>query len=227
MIYFRNSMVVFLVVAVVSPGGKAMADWVSDTEPAVTFPTNPRTGIGLPQPDGLTIGWSFTLDSKRPALHLGIYNYNFSGQADYDRPVGIWDDTGALVATATIPAGSGGGEVDGPSPLNYIYRELSSPVLLQASETYTIGAWYGGNNSPGLCYGVADTPMSGLNIVTYSLIGAGGGLNMPTTDYSGSYAKGFFGPNVRFGPVIPEPSAFFLAVLGLLALLGWGRRRRR
>ncbi|NQT39843.1 MAG: hypothetical protein HQ581_20280, partial [Planctomycetes bacterium] len=205
-IIVRNSIVVFLAVLAISLGGQAMAD-LTGTEPAVTFPTNPRTGIGVPQPDGLTVGWSFTLDSPRTATHLGMYNYNFSGQGEFDRQIGLWNSGGSLVTDITIPAGPGGGEIDGPSPLNFIYGELASPELLQAGEVYTLGVWYGFSNSPGLCFDVDPTTMDGLSVATYSLLGPGGGLNRPTGDYSGSYANGFFGPNVRFQIGDPEPPA--------------------
>ena len=228
----RNSLIVSFVVIVASLCGPATAGLVG-TEPAVTFPTDPRTGIGAPQPAGLTMGWSFMLDSARKATHLGMYNYNFSGSSDQNREIGLWDSAGVLVAGLTIPAG--GGEVDGPAPLNFIYGELASPEPLQAGEVYTAGVWYGGNNSPGFSYNHDTTAMDGLSIVAYSLSGSGGGLNKPLFDYSGSYPNGFFGPNVRFliddgpngSPVeVPEP-ATILVVFGGLAGLGEYVRRRR
>ena len=218
----RNWLVAFVVVLVTSLGGQAMADLVG-TEAAVWFPTSGRTGVGA---GTQTRGFTFTLDNARTLTHLGMYNYNGTGESAFDRQIGVWGASGALVADLTIPAGPGG-ELDG----DFIWRQLASPVLLQASELYTAGVWYSGDNSPGLAYGLDVATISGFHYGQTAETGPPGGAFAKPTIIRTDRLNGYFGPNLRLqigggaDVDIPEP-ATMLAVFGAMVGLGGYVRRR-
>jgi hypothetical protein len=192
-----------------------------DTEAAVTL-TNPRTGVGAGEQ---TRGFTFTLDAPRIATHLGMNNFNGSGEADFDRRIGLWNDAGTLVADLTILAGPTG-EVDG----GFIYGELAAPVALLAGELYTAGVWYSDNNSPGLAFAYADvTGIPGFNYMDTVETGPPGGAFEKPTIVRDDRLNGYFGPNIRFSTAVaaavPEPAG--LGILLLMGLVGFGHRRRR
>lgn len=162
-----------------------------------------------------TIGYAFSLDNERTVTHLGIFNFNRSGQADADRLVGIWEqDSGMLLSLETLLVGPGLILVD-----EFLYSTLATPVELTAGVDYVIGAQYAGDNSPGLSTVSSITPIAGLNFQSTLLVSAPSVFAIPDEDFG----EPLFGPNLRFAAV-PEPSS---ALLVAFAFSTMALRRRR
>ena len=138
--------------------------------------------------------------------------------------VGLWDSTGALLASVTVPAG-----FDVTFEGGWRYVELSENVTLIAGETYTLGAevFDGGDfwsDALFLGDGVPDFSLqSGIVGVSsgYKNVHVGGGFALPTLD--GALTPYRWAPaNAR---VVPEPSSLLLAAIAGLALCLFPRRR--
>lgn len=163
-------------------------------------------------------GWIFTLSSSVTVTGLGYFDANSDGLSDA-YPVGIFDTSGNLLTSATVPAGTGGTLLDG-------FRFVPASLVLGPG-TYEIGAYYasidldnflfgesGSVTIPGLTLGSAFTEMG--NSLAYTVINAG----------NPSFAtQGYFGPNFTVSSV-PEPTTLALAGLGGLAALVVARRRK-
>jgi hypothetical protein len=165
--------------------------------------------------NNLTVGWTFTVGVE-PILanELGLYIEMVPPGSS--QQVGIFSSTGTLLSSATV---SNCAPLSGPSP-DFCYTAIS-PLLLDASTLYVIGATYKGstgnivfnpaaiNVHPAISYGEARF-----------LVGSG--LQFPS---SVSSSQALFGPNFRFEPV-PEPGTWALIGLGLISL-GLVRQRSR
>ena len=94
------------------------------------------TGLGGIVTVPVTVGTRFTVEEEIFVTGLGVWE-DAAGLADA-HPVGLWTDAGALLTSATVPAGDAGTLVNG-------FRfERVMPVALSAGETYRIGALYPG-----------------------------------------------------------------------------------
>lgn len=85
----------------------------------------------------ITVGFRFTV-GPRNLLIDGLGAWDESGDgflATHD--VGLWDETGQLVVSAQVPAGLGGVLID-----SHRYQALPVPIVLDAGQTYSIGAHY-------------------------------------------------------------------------------------
>lgn len=139
-----------------------------------------------------TVGWGFSLASRKSLTHLGAWT---GGGGFGDIVIGIWNQTGNLLATTSILE-SNLAEYDAES--GFSYAALSQSILLTPGESYTVGAFYSGGLLAS--FGAPVTPINGLSFATQSLIDLSGAssLGIPTTSLAGTYSNGFFGPNVRF-----------------------------
>src|SRR5271154_7146963 len=54
-----------------------------------------------------TIGWQFTLSSPVTVTELGFFDATGGGLFD-PHPVGIWNSSGTLLGSATVPSGTAG-----------------------------------------------------------------------------------------------------------------------
>ena len=79
-----------------------------------------------------TVGYTFTLAGATKVTQLGFFDIGADGLRAAV-PVTIWNNSGAALLTATIPAGTNANEVG-----QYLYVSLNTPVTLTAG-TYTIG----------------------------------------------------------------------------------------
>jgi hypothetical protein len=165
-----------------------------------------------------TLGWEFSTSSSITVTNLGLFAP--TTLAD-DHPIGLWDSSGTLLATATAPAGSS-------ATSGFFLYESITPVTLSAG-TYMVGALYTNTNGadsvlfPGDAQGFMTSP--GITFVQ-SAFASGGTLTDPTG--SVSTLPGYFGPNLTFtGSAVPEPSTFALSgTMGLLMLVYAARKRR-
>jgi hypothetical protein len=163
-----------------------------------------------------TLGYQFTVGADSIyALSLGVCNWNEEG-LNNSHEVGIWDSQGNLLTSTIIPAGSNKNQ--------FVYSAVT-PVLLEANETYIIGASYIGYDSD--LIGFSDSYNNGSptynSAVTFNadrFDESLSGLTFPSmTDFP--EFLGAFGPNAEI-EVVPEPTtdAFFW----LSALLLFRRR---
>lgn len=180
------------------------------------------------------IGHEFTVGGSNITVNaLGVYDRDQDGLSEA-HDVGIWlSSGGSALATVTVPAGTGG-------TLEDVFRYMPiADLTLLAGTSYTIGAHFltaadsfvdnashvGGSGSPAFVAGPGVT----LNLPQFT---SSGSLVQPTQDITdgdvdeGRWAGGsatFFG---AAPPSTPEPSAFALSALALVAFgfVGWRRR---
>lgn len=133
----------------------------------------------------------------------------------------LWDSTGNLIASTTVPAGLAATLIS-----NFMFQSIT-PVALLAGATYTVGA------EVTLAQGdnwVADPTISSVAPqITYNsreFTFYSGVLVEPTL--AGSNSIGYFGGNIEFGnTAVPEPPsiATFATCLVALLLVAWQRKR--
>jgi len=202
----RNCFQVLLILSLLAGFGASRAE--ASTVPAVqTANGNSATWrliIGANQ--SATIGWSFSVGAVSVQLTaLGIYDHNGDGIEDA-HPVGIWTAAGALLAQATVPAGTAGTLVG-----SYRYVTVAPPLTLSAGQTYVVGAYFGpvidrcdsacGDASLYSGLETYDPRITFLQSRQNQSIGGGGSLAFP--DLNAGVTEGFFGPNF----LLASPSA--------------------
>jgi hypothetical protein len=109
----------------------ATAGYAQAPESAVQF-----TGFSAFAFGNYSIGWTFTVNQPLQVSSLGCFDYNSDGFAG-PHAVGIWNSSGALLVSTTVPASTAaplGPGVTGSDGFRYV---AISPVLL-AGGTYTI-----------------------------------------------------------------------------------------
>ena len=109
--------------------------------PAVTFIEDPGTGCG---PNNVE-GWEFQTTTAITVSALGAYDSELDGM-QFPTPVGLFDSSCQLVASATVPAGTSAALIDG-------FRYVGiAPVTLTAGATYRIAAvMHCDDDTPGVC----------------------------------------------------------------------------
>jgi hypothetical protein len=172
-----------------------------------------------------TVGYQFTV-GPQSLLVTALGFYKDSNSPLYTAPiVGIWNTSGPLtmLASSYIPLNSFN---DG----SYIWNNLTTPITLDSSTTYTIGAcvpnYYGGymkNGSPTLS---GDVSLVGAARNGYQYI-----FSAPNLISASS--QGIVGPNMQYTvipnpvptPAVPEPSTYALFALGAIGMLTVMRRK--
>jgi len=156
-----------------------------------------------------TYGWNFTVGSVAlQVTGLGIWDADLDGLAAA-HPVGLWSESGALLASTVVQSGA-------QTPLVGEFRleQLPMTLTLVAGATYTIGAFYGGDDF--LHASFADPPVSSPAI--FDLVARfeyGSVLTRPTRVFG---STPYVGPTFEFTPV-PEPSTvFFVFGIGVIML---------
>jgi hypothetical protein len=182
-----------------------------------------------------TLGTDFKV-SARPltVTALGYYDGPNSAAANitgytadglnHAHQVGIWDATGALIASVTVPAGTAGTAI-----ADFRYANLGSPIILAANTYYVIGgnvttidrtggAGVGDTFRNDSGSGTYSTDVSQINISrSYLNDGFLGAFAEPDT-----FGGGYFGANMIY--TVPEPVSASWLGLGAMVLL---RRARK
>ena len=160
-----------------------------------------------------TLGYQFTVGAAPiGVLSLGVCNWSEEG-LNNSHEVGLWDSQGNLLTSTIISAGS---------TTDLFVYSIVTPVLLEANETYIIGASYIGHDSD--LIGFSDSDNNGSptynSAVTFDADrydASLSGLTFPTmTDFP--EWLGAFGPNAEI-EVVPEPTTYTLFGLSAFLLL--------
>jgi hypothetical protein len=156
-----------------------------------------------------TLGWSFSVNSSVSVTSLGAFDAGGDG-LNVAHDVGIWDSTGNLLASATVPSGGAGFFDSG-------YRFVSiSPLALNAGSTYYVGAVYFSDDNDAWLYDpVTLVAAPQITYLSRRYESSSGSLVFP--DLAGSGTTGYFGANFEFGgsSAVPEPSTIGLLAVGL------------
>ena len=174
---------------------------------AVTFTSSSTGGTS-----SATAGYQFTLSSPQSVTALSYFDEGANG-LNGSHPVGLWDESGSLLAQVTVtPA----------SPMQDSFRYVAVPPLtLLPGQVYTVGGLF--TQSPYDPYaffatGVRTAP--GLTLGNAALT-FGSALTKPAAGSSGN--GGFFAGSLIVQPLpqpaIPEPNATVFFTVGAIALL--------
>jgi hypothetical protein len=175
----------------------------------------------------LTVGYAFSIGpTPLTVISLGVYDLDSDGTVGNGlfeaHAVGLWTAGGTVLASVTVPAGTGATLSNG-----FRFVALGSPVSLLAGQTYVLGAHYTTETPTGDTFR-QDNQLSGSD-PPQSLFAPGttwvdgrivSGLTMPTSNF-----YGFIGPNLEFASV-PEPGTLLMMGAGLVAAAAMRRRRR-
>jgi len=166
---------------------------------------------------GETLGYGFDVGSQPISIYsLGLWSWNNTASWVEGSQLGIWNSSGSLVASVTLPAS--------PSlVLDSIVYEDITPVVLNANSTYSIGFYNTGQMIMGGT--VTYTPGSDITIDYPQMSFPSSGLSFPNQVLSVYGHEPFLGANALYNIIpAPEPSALALLAVGAVALLV--RRRR-
>jgi hypothetical protein len=195
-----------VVALVLSFGAVAAAD--ASSTPVVDIQGLPGSVFNT---NGFTVGWEFTTASPLTVTDLGVFDADPSG-LPVPETVKIWNFTGSLIASATVPSGTG-------APLVAGFRYASiSPTVLAAGHSFVIGVFY--SDIDGVF-----RPTGFPTVDPRISLGLGRSIfgdSFPTTASS----QVDFGPNFQVAP-IPEPTTLLLFGTGLVGVGAGTRRRRR
>lgn len=158
------------------------------------------TGATLDGPfAGYTLGWEFNVNSPITVTSVGWFDSGAGLSASH--PVGVFNSSGVLLASATVLASDPLVSSIAPQPgAGFRYHSLAAPLTLDVG-TYRIG----GFNPPGSTdrdYNFV-TSLSTVSEVSYvhSYYAPSGSLVYPST--FGDREKGYFGPNLQLAGGTP------------------------
>lgn len=169
-----------------------MLGWgVSATAQTTTLINSVGTGTLRNNFNG-TVGYDFTVGATALyASELGFYDDGNDGLA-VGHPVGLWDSSGSLVATATVSAGTGPKLASG-----FRWAMLTTPLLLPSNATYRIGALVNASDKWRDANGGATLDTSIVS-ATWASRHDNGGSSTLTYPFNGFAANGFIAPNAGF-----------------------------
>jgi hypothetical protein len=171
--------------------------------------TNPQLGSTSP----ITLGFDFTVHSALLVTHLGIFDQNANGLGA-SHQVGLWTNTGSLLAQVTIPSGTAATLDD-----SFRYLALDTSVLLNPG-VYVVGARMDGFE----IYAQKATIENLTGLVSY------GTSRLHNADTSFTYPEkvnpfgdnaAYFGPNLKVEAVsqnVPDSGGWSLMAISFLGL---------
>jgi hypothetical protein len=157
-----------------------------------------------------TLGYEFIVTSPITVSGLSAFTLNPGAGLNENTPVGLWDSSQTLLASATVQAGT-----TDPLTTDGFFRYASiAPLTLQPG-TYIVGAEYQAGVDSYTWDTTGFTTLTGVSFVQ-DRYNQGATLAFPGSTV-GTYQNGFFGGNVVVS--VPEPTTLALAGLGGLAAL--------
>ncbi len=172
-----------------------------------------------------TAGWSFQPATTNILVtQLGcVANFFTQNPAAFQVRVGLWTTNGSvtLVTSSFITAAS--------TNIDQSLYESVTPVLLNPSLTYFIGAYFPGSlftldvATPTINNGGVNLSLDILGLTSAE---GTGGFTAPLGGSDPTPNAAFLGPNFRYEGGVPEPSAGLLLGLGGLLLAAWRAKQR-
>ncbi len=140
---------------------------------------------------GYTLGSEFTAVSASQITHLGALS-----SLTTSRLVGLWNTSGALLASTTVLTTD-------PVTGAFRYHALTTPVTLTAGQRYLVGAYY--SNTDPITYNATVTTDARVNYYGYAYLN-NVGLSFPSIRFTATTnAAGYFGASFMLG----SPSGVF------------------
>jgi hypothetical protein len=166
-------------------------------------------GAGFNSVDSYTTGWSFTLSDFIAVTSLGFYDVDQDG-LDNTHDVGIFDSTGTLLVSATVPSGTAG-------TLNAGFRMVSITPFALGPGSYVIGG-FSDASTDGILVDPLFITAPGITTIDTGVYDYGSTLVFPGTSTSSE------GPPVAYASVnfefdeVPEPSTLLLSITAFAAV---------
>ena len=183
--------------------------------PAITLTTPGRIFLS----ETYTLGFSFTVASTQSIDALGVYDDGGLPLA-VDAQVGLWDASGNLLDSVTVPAA--GGTLNG----DFRYAGVT-PYALTAGTTYVVGAFLssGSATSLGTGQGIGTGSVNPLVTLEQDQFNDNGAFSFPNVS-DGHVGGAWLGANFDLsGGAVPEPSSWAIMIIGT-GLAGAVLRRR-
>ena len=171
--------------------------------PALTFTPGTFTAANSNQ----SVGWQFDVLAATTVTGLGWFDDNADGLG-LAHQVGIWDPSGALLTSATVPAGTA-------APFDGQFRTVAvAPITLVPGNGYIVGGENFATSTDRLASNVpAQTVVPTLRYIDATFSTIGSGFVRPAT--LSAATNGFYGPSFS----VPEPAAAAVLFLGSSCLL--------
>jgi hypothetical protein len=167
-----------------------------------------------------TIGFEFTVSSPQSIEALGVYD-DGGAALPTNASVGLWNSSGDLLASATVPAS--GGVLIG----DFRYSNISAFSLTPGTD-YIVGAYLGGSGvatSLGTGQGGTGSYSPLITVVEDQFI-TSSTLSFPSS--TDGHAGGvWLGANFELASAVPEPSTWALMLLGFAGLSFAAYRRSK
>ncbi|HEY4281727.1 MAG TPA: hypothetical protein VGM62_01600 [Chthoniobacterales bacterium] len=183
---------------------------------ANTLLTNSGTGGAGFTMENITVGYDFAVGaSPLEITALGLWDNNLNGFSDAHF-IGLWDNSGTLLAKATVLPGT-------VNPLVGEFRYATvipiglGPVILSAGTTYVIGAQFIENDADFFKGNDSLNQAASDPAITLGNLRSGIGFTFPNQSFG---PGSLVGPNAQFnGAGVPESGPGLLMTTSILAAL--------